>query len=71
MDTKKHPVKKWEVSIMELQNRIGKKFKVYFYDLGIRNSPDVWGYFFGVARALLLGLDIRFVMVIYILAIAA
>ena len=28
MATKKHPIKKWEVSIMELQNHIGKKFKV-------------------------------------------
>jgi hypothetical protein len=26
--TKKHLMKKWEVSIMELQNTIGKKFKV-------------------------------------------
>ena len=26
--TKKHPTKKWEVSISEFQNRIGKKFKV-------------------------------------------
>ncbi|MBS3097735.1 hypothetical protein J4209_02960 [Candidatus Woesearchaeota archaeon] len=26
--TKKYPIKKWEVSIMELQNNIGKKFKV-------------------------------------------
>lgn len=26
--TKKHPIKKWEVSIMELQDSIGKKFKV-------------------------------------------
>jgi len=25
---KKHLVKKWEVSIIELQNNIGKKFKV-------------------------------------------
>lgn len=26
--SKKHPVKKWEVSLMELQNHIGKMFKV-------------------------------------------
>ncbi|HLC65757.1 MAG TPA: hypothetical protein VJI46_06570 [Candidatus Nanoarchaeia archaeon] len=25
---KKHKIKKWEVSIMELQSRVGKKFKV-------------------------------------------
>lgn len=25
---KKHSTKKWEVSVMELQNYIGKKFKV-------------------------------------------
>ena len=28
MPTKKHPTKKWEVSISEFQNPIGKKFKV-------------------------------------------
>ncbi len=28
MATRKHPIKKWEVSIMEFQNHIGKKFKV-------------------------------------------
>ena len=28
MPTKKHPRKKWEVSISEFQNHIGKKFKV-------------------------------------------
>ena len=26
--SKKHPIKKWEVSLMELQNHIGKMFKV-------------------------------------------
>jgi hypothetical protein len=26
--TKKHPIKKWEVSIMELQDKTGNKFKV-------------------------------------------
>lgn len=26
--TKKHPTKKWEVSISEFQNHTGKKFKV-------------------------------------------
>ena len=25
---KKHPIKKWEVSIIEVENRIGKKYKV-------------------------------------------
>ncbi len=33
--TRKHPIKKWEVSIMELQNNIGKKFKV------TRRLPDM------------------------------
>jgi hypothetical protein len=28
MATKKDPAKKWEVSIMELQNHTGRKFKV-------------------------------------------
>ena len=28
MVTKKHPTKKWEVSIREFKNHIGKKFKV-------------------------------------------
>ena len=28
MATKKHPIKKWEVSIMGFQNQEGKKFKV-------------------------------------------
>ena len=28
MAAKKHPVKKWEVSITELQNHTGRKFKV-------------------------------------------
>lgn len=28
MPIKKHPTKKWEVSIIELQNHKGKKFKV-------------------------------------------
>lgn len=27
-ETKKHPIKKWEVSIIELENGIGKKYKV-------------------------------------------
>ena len=26
--TKKHPRKKWEISIIEFQNHVGKKFKV-------------------------------------------
>ena len=26
--SKKHPIKKWEVSIMEIQNHKGKKYKV-------------------------------------------
>ena len=26
--TKKHPTKKWEISILEFQNHKGKKFKV-------------------------------------------
>ena len=26
--TKKHPIKKWVISIMEIQNHKGKKFKV-------------------------------------------
>jgi hypothetical protein len=28
MSTKKHLIKRWEVSIMELENHAGKKFKV-------------------------------------------
>ncbi|MBD3355087.1 hypothetical protein GF361_03830 [Candidatus Woesearchaeota archaeon] len=28
METKKHPIKKWEVSIIEIENTIGKKYKV-------------------------------------------
>ena len=28
LKTKKHPNKKWEVSVMELENSTGKKFKV-------------------------------------------
>ena len=28
MKIKKHPIKRWEVSIIEIENRIGKKYKV-------------------------------------------
>ncbi len=27
-ETKKHHVKKWEISIMEIENEVGKKYKV-------------------------------------------
>lgn len=27
-EIKKHPTKKWEVSIMEVENTVGKKYKV-------------------------------------------
>ena len=27
-ETKKHPTKKWEISIIEFENDIGKKYKV-------------------------------------------
>lgn len=33
--TKKHPIKKWEISMMEFQNHLGKKFKV------TRRIPDM------------------------------
>ena len=33
---KKHPTKKWEVSIIELQNHKGKKFKV------TRRIPEIY-----------------------------
>jgi len=35
MATKKHLVKKWELSIIEFQNNMGKKFKV------TRRLPDM------------------------------
>jgi len=35
MATKKHPTKKWEISLMELENDVGKKFKL------TRRLPDL------------------------------
>jgi len=34
-EIKKHPIKRWEISIIELENDIGKKYKV------TRRLPDL------------------------------